>query len=340
MQVEGAGSVIPLGVMEAFGIAAESEVHPIAGGKQNAHWSVSTGESGDRVIRRYASDRTREAIAWEHELLAYAKQRGWPVAVPRRARGGSTFVTVESETFALFPLLPGAPLDPTSLAGKALKGRLLARLHHDLRHFPNDGQRPGFARAWELDVYAGQSAGMSFHQLVATFGRDHKEAGDYLRGQRFYNLRELARLGYGELPTVVTHGDFHNDHLLFEQGELSGVLDFDSACMDAAEADVATSLALECLAAPNYDSIDLRAASAFLRAYFEHRRPTEQTADIILALLRAYLLRYAGYCLGRWYATRDEQDMASVLRTAERRLPALSQQRAELKAMIVESAPL
>lgn len=272
MQVEGPGSVVPLDALEAFGIPGASSIEPMVTGRQNTSWRVSTGPSGDRVIRRYEQGRSREAIAWEHELLAYAKQRGWPVAVPRRARGGSTFVTLESGTYALFPHLPGEPLSYASVAGKALKGRLLARLHHDLRHFPNDGQRPGFARIWELDVFAGQSAGLSFHQLVARFTAQHNDAGYYLRGQRYYNLRELARLGYGELPAIPVHNDFHNDHLLFEAGELTGVLDFDSACMDAAETDLATALTLECLSADG-NELDLVAVEAFARAYFEHRRP-------------------------------------------------------------------
>lgn len=339
MQIEGTESAVPGAVLEAFGLTPGSSVEPIAAGKVNEHWRLRGG-SEPHILRRYTPVRSRPAISWEHELLAYGKSRGWPVAVPIRSKRGSTIVDFAGNQYALFPELPGAPLDYDSIPGKALKGRLLARLHADVRYFPNDGQRPGFARLWELDVFAGQATGLTFHQLVATFGRDHPDAGQYLRAQRYQNLRELARLGYGELPTIVVHRDFHNEHVLFSGGEFTGILDFDSACLDAAETDLATTLALECLEGPSFDAIDLRAAAAFLRAYFDHRPASASTPELVVALVRAHYLWYATSRLGEWYATLSDDSTRSVLRTAERRLPALAARRASLRDAIAEAAGL
>lgn len=339
MQAEGTESAVPGAVLEAFGVAVGTSLEPIIRGKVNEHWSVR-GTDRTLVLRRYTSARTRPAVTWEHELLAYGKSRGWPVAPPVRSRRGGTIVDFAGNQYALFPELPGAPLEYESIPGKAIKGRLLARLHADVRYFPNDGQRPGFARLWELDVFAGQSTGLTFHQLVATFGRDHPDAGQYLRAQRYQNLRELARLGYGELPSIVVHRDFHNDHVLFAGGEFTGILDFDSVCLDAAEADLATTIALECLEGPNFDAIDLRAAAAFLRAYFDHRPAHAASAELIVALVRAHYLWYATSRLGEWYSTLSDASTRSVLRTAERRLPALAARRAGLRDAIAEAAGL
>jgi homoserine kinase type II len=304
----------------------------IEAGRVNRHWLVEA-EIGRTVLRRYRLSRSERSIAFEHELLRHVLGKGWPVAPPLQADDGGTVVRAGGSLWSLFPFLPGEPVPYEALPMKGVKGRLLARLHGDMADFPITTQRSGCGRIWELDVFAQAGGHDSFNQLLRRFEREYPEMAAVVRREKYRSLRELSRLGYGETPAVIIHRDFHHDNLLFEGGELTGLLDFDLSCWDAAVCDVAASLTLECLAAPDYDSIDLKMARAFLDGYAEQRRLSVEEARLIPPLVRANYLWMVMFRLLQWADSGSERAVASVRRSVERRFPGLSGQWSELAAV-------
>ena len=315
-------TLIPEPIAAAFELDG-GPVEPIASGRVNEHWLVWRG--GERcVLRRYAAGQTAPSIAWEHRLLRHFAGRGWPVAAPLASAAGDSLAAAEGALFALFPFLAGAPVEFGTPAARTLKGRLLARLHADGARF-EEGQRPGLGRAWELDALAARADGLTFNALLATFAREYPELGRGVRAARYRNLRELARLGYGDLPDAVVHCDFHNDNLFFEGGHLSALLDFDWAHRDAAAYDIAVSLSLDCLTPPVFDAVSPEAAGAFIAGYAGLRRLSEEEIALVPALIRAAWLSLVTFRLVQWHEgwLPAGRAVASVARTVERRFPAL-----------------
>ncbi|MGH2610764.1 MAG: phosphotransferase, partial [Tepidiformaceae bacterium] len=282
------------------------------------------------VLRRYRDLRSARAIAFEHALLHHAVSKGWPVAPPLLTDAGQTLVEAAGGRWSLFPFLEGDPVPYENVPLKGVKGRLLARFHADMADFPLTDQRPDAGRAWELDVFVRAAGHESFNPLLARFGRDYPDLSAAVRREKYRNLRELARLGYGEMPTVIIHRDFHHDNLLFRGGELTGLLDFDLAAWDARAADIAASLTLECLEAPDYDTIDLGMARAFLQGYAGHTRLGAEEARLIPALVRAAFLWLVMFRLLEWADSGSERAVQSVRRSVERRFPGLAAQWSEL----------
>lgn len=317
--------------LEAFGVQAV-RVAGIDEGSVNRHWLVET-ELGRMVLRRYRAIRSDGAIAFEHALLRHALEKGWPVAVPLRTNDGPTVVRAGDASWSLFPFLLGEPAPYELLPMKHVKGRLLARFHTDMADFAVTEQRPDSGRTWELDVFARAGGHESFNELLRRFEVDYPELGAAVRREKYRSLRELSRLGYGDLPSIVIHRDFHHDNLLFDGGELTGLLDFDLACWDAAVCDIAASLTLECLAAPDYDSIDLAMARPFLEGYTAQRPLRAEEARLIAPLVRANYLWLVMFRLLEWADSGSERAVLSVRRSVERRFPALVGQWGELTAM-------
>ena len=317
--------------LAAFGVTAQ-KMSPIAAGRMNRHWLVETGD-GRLVLRRYTPARSVTAIEWEHRLIAFTARRGWPVAEAMPVSSGVTFATIDSKHFALFPFLPGEPAPRESVPARRIKGRLLARLHDDLATFPQDGQRDGFGRVWELDLFVQPATGETFNGLLARFGRDYPEAARAVRTQRYRNLRELSRLGYGDLPWAIVHDDFHTDNLLFQDAALTGLLDFDSARWDSRAFDIAASLSLDCLAPPAFDAIEPRFAEAFLSGYAGHHPLDPVEAELLVPLIRAWQLALVALRLTQWANGANEEAAASIIRTAFERLPALEQRGPALTAL-------
>lgn len=306
-------SAVPQEVHHAFG-AASASVASLAGSTMNRHWAVEA--PGSRlVLRRYSPLRTRPAVEWEQALVSHAANKGWPAPVPAASTTGETLVASDGHLWAAMPFLEGAPVESSGPAAYRILGRLLGRLHRDLGDFPAEGQRPGVGKTWELDVLVEPAGGGTFNALLSALARDHAELAAKVRRQRYRNLRELARLHYPDLPDHPIHGDFHRSNLLFTDGELTGLLDFDQCRLDALACDIAPLLV-------PFQPLEPRDAAALLDGYQAVRPLSEAEWAILPALGRASLLWWVAGLLATWRLTGSESALFGIARTINERLPA------------------
>lgn len=324
-------------VLARYGVVA-STIEAIPTGRMNRHWRVMATDGAAYALRRYAPERSAAAISFEHEAITHAAARGWPVATPVAAGDGATTVSQDGRQYALFPYLGGRPGELYSAAHLRIKGRLLARLHRDLASWPGTEQRDGWGRIWEYDALSPIGGHTSFNEALLAFGEEHRDMAAAIRRYRYRSLRELARLGYGELPDTLVHFDFHNDNLLFEGGALSALLDFDSVHLDARVADIACSIANDCPEPPADIATRPEAAAAFVAGYCEHTRLDEQELRLIVPLLRAYRLSGLPRTLTACTAGRLDEVFPRLKRLLEQRLPALDANGAEIEAASMEAA--
>lgn len=282
---------VPAEVLEAFSSESAS-LEPFPEGLFNRHWLAT---SGNRlaVFRRYDPMRTAAAAVWEQTLVEHAGSRGWPVAVPFRTASGSTLFEHEGFLWSAMPYLEGKPAPEASAAQYHIVGRLLGRLHQDLESFELPGQRPDFGKAWELDAWVAPANAGSFNDILAAFENEHPELARLVRRQRYRNLRDLSRLHYPDLPDMPVHGDFQRNNLLWREGQLTGVLDFDLARRDALACDIAT------LLMPHMP-LDLRLASSLIEGYQEVRPLSDAEWALLPSLVRASLLNWVSHLLVEW----------------------------------------
>jgi Ser/Thr protein kinase RdoA (MazF antagonist) len=209
-----------------WGIRARKAVR--LGGDRNVHWIVC-GPDGHYVLRCYRADRDAAAIAYEFAVLAHLAAAGWPVAQPV----GPT-ATWNGRTFALFPRLTGvlSRRGREHDAGQERRGALLADLHRDLDGLAL-GQRSGWCR---LDEFMRREA----EQLIAGARARpiEPDVREVLVRHTVQTHDELARCP-ADLPHGVVHGDFVPWNLLWRDGQLTGLIDFDDVRLDLRAVDVA-----------------------------------------------------------------------------------------------------
>ena len=318
----------PLPVLVAFGLSSATP-KLLEGGRMNRHWLVGS-PSGQLVIRRSNLTRTAPAVLWEHALVRFAGSRQWPVALPLPTSNGSTVFEHDGAVWSVAPFLEGDPGREDSPALRTIYGRLLARLHRDLQSFPEAEQRPGIGKTWELDIMVEPAGAGSFNALLAAFAREHPELAANIRRQRYRNLRELSRLHYPDLPDRPIHGDFQPWNLLFREGQLSGVLDFDQCRRDALACDIAPLLV-------PFQPLDIRLATAFLRGYESVLPLSDAEWELLPALIRAALLWWLAHLLVRWRL--DGGDATAIARTINHRFPALDAAEPAFRAIRAGSQP-
>jgi homoserine kinase type II len=146
-----------------------------------------------------------------------------------------------------------------------------------------------------------------------------------VRRQRYRNLRELSALHYPDLPDRVVHGDFHEWNLLFQDGQLSGLLDFDWCRRDALAADIASTLA-------PYSNWEAAATRSFLEGYEAVRQLDDSEWTLLPALMRAQMVHFCAFRLVEWKMLDSERAVASIARTVKERFAAVDAMAAAMAA--------
>ena len=200
-------------------------------------WRVTT-DSGTFLLRTRGSRTSGpDLIDYDHALRRHLLAAGIPTAAPLPTRDGSSYTRFGDRALELYAIVPGATLAAAGLAEIAAAARALAAFHAAAASFPlahtllpvaqyrtlGFEQTSGRMEDPELlqRVYAGLAAtpGVALYAPALTLARAWL---DRLR----HRLDDTA---YACLPHTVTHGDFTLANLLFLNGLLTGVFDFDWA---------------------------------------------------------------------------------------------------------------
>lgn len=196
------------------------------GGTLNWNFRVETGEAL-WFLRCYRSNLETERIAGEHELVAWAAERGVPAPVPIASAGGETIVAVGDRRWAFLPWMPGAPVQRGTLS--AAQARSLGEMHGRVQavlagHPESAGAR--MMMRWDKE----QSLGL-LERLVAK-ARERDEPALVVEGieQQRRMLEEWEVLppeAFAALPCQVLHGDFHDQQALFIGDEVTAIVDWE-----------------------------------------------------------------------------------------------------------------
>ncbi|MDX1542253.1 MAG: phosphotransferase, partial [Geminicoccaceae bacterium] len=171
--------------------------------------------------------------------------------------------------------LPGHSVERVGPAHCAALGRALAELHLAGQDF--SGRRPNDL---SLD---------GWRRLAARCG----EADQVAPGLEAEIRGELEAFGHGwpeDLPRGVIHADLFPDNVFFENGAITGLIDFYFACTDLLAYDIAVCLNAWCFEPDR--AFNITKARHLLRGYVE-RRPLEDAELRALPLLaRGAALRF------------------------------------------------
>ncbi|MCQ6562865.1 phosphotransferase enzyme family protein [Paenibacillus mendelii] len=211
-------------VLEKFAV----QVVAALGGRINQHWLVKC--RGELMVLRLWS-KTAEDIDYEVDILTRIAALGWPVA--RVAEGP---YLIRNQVWCLFPYLPGEPpsvVDP--IAEQRARGRLLAQFHADLNKLTGVRQRGNWRRCEEI------LSDQSLDYLLSDQEKKRPEEVQLLRWHLERARERVAGMQLVNRQGILVHGDFTPWNLRYQEGRLSGLLDFELAHIDHRVGDFALS---------------------------------------------------------------------------------------------------
>ena len=254
-------------------------------GERNDNFLVVDSAGRRLIVRRFWRNTDRARIAFQLDVQEHLSREGIPTAAIVGTRDRRRITPGEPPCVA-FEYAAGVHYAFRSFAQPKAATRTLAHLHDALDTLRIDdvptAMNPHVERWWQLP-------GQEIEALGATVG-PHELA---------LLQRTLAQLDLDActgLPTGFVHGDFHGRNLLFRQGEVAAVLDFDVVRHTARAVDVARSVLA--FARPQRGSLHVRAkfAATFLAEYQRHRPLTDPERAALPTLLALVFTPRAEKC--------------------------------------------
>jgi homoserine kinase type II len=268
----------------SYGLAQPRSFTGIAGGSVNSNYTLDA--AGGRLFLRLYEERDAEGARRECAMLERLAGKGVPTPAPLRRVDGRHVSLVCGKPAVLFPWRDGhmrcqAAVTP---ADTARVGEALARVHV-----------AGAGELAEPGRFGVDALGARLDRIAAS--RDATFA-PMVAGLRATLWRVHGARDPG-LPRGLTHGDLFRDNVLWaDTGEVSALLDFESACEDTFVYDLMVTVLSWCFG----DDLDARLASA-MREGYERVRPLAEAekqglwAEGAFAAMRFTITRITDYAL-------------------------------------------
>ncbi len=213
-------------------------------GNSTQNIGVRTG-SGEFVLRTYVVDSEAKKIRHEHRLLRWLAERtlSFVVPVPMPTRNGDTLVPVPHGWQSMSMRLPGARLNWHEPEQVSVFGAALGELHMALSQYPNM-LHPDNDPLNELQgahTWISQPIPLALEQLRLPKTSAADQLLDWWQ-EELAHLLNFVEGTYRTLPWQMIHNDFIPNNILFQEGHVTAVLDFEFTQFDVRVFDVAISL--------------------------------------------------------------------------------------------------
>jgi len=254
-----------------YSVGRLQSLEPIKAGIENSNFFVTTAQ-GRYVLTLFERLPAAE-LPFYLELMAHLARHGIPCPAPIADLADQYLQQLNGKPAALVTRLSGESLERPGERECAELGALLARMHLAGRSYAGYLENPRGPRWWRLAA---------------------ADLKPFLKGDESALLEEelafQAQHRFPDLPRGPVHADLFRDNALFEDGRISGVIDFYFAGVDCLLYDVAVCANDWCLEA-NFGLE--RARTDALRGAYDAARPlTAEERAAWPVMLRAAALRF------------------------------------------------
>lgn len=290
-----------------------ADVRGLLAGSVNSNFALTLADGRGQVFLRVYEEQQLGAASREARMLEHLASRGVATPQPLRRRDaapsdtdaaseGAAFVAEHAgKPVALFPWVAGTSLCQARVTPDATRrvGAALARVHLVGASFEGAN-----ASRFDLDSLDQRLRGLRSPAPTAgakstapaptpALPPDVAAAVDELTG-RLERIRAAAPRTPG--PQTLIHGDLFRDNVLWEAGEISALLDFESASRGSAAFDLAVTMLAWCFG----DDLDPALVSALAAGYTEVRPLSTEERDrlfheSVIAALRFSITRITDF---------------------------------------------
>lgn len=257
-----------------YSVGTLRALEPVQAGIENTNYFVTTTQG--RYVLTLFERLPAEELPFYLNLMAHLARHGIPSPAPIADLSDQYLSRLNGKPAALVTRLPGKSVERPGLSQCAELGALLARMHLAGRSYAAYLENPRGPKWWRAAARAVR-ARLDAEGVVLL--------DEELRFQSLYR--------FPDLPRGPVHADLFRDNALFQDGRISGVIDFYFAGTDCLLLDLAVCANDWCLVDPAGDrGLDETKTRALLGAYAALRPFVALERGAWPVLLRAAALRF------------------------------------------------
>jgi len=260
----------------------------IAEGIENTNYLLTTG-AGSYILTLYEKRVDEKELPFFLGLLDHLAAKGVPCPVPVKGRDGQTLRRLSGRPAAIVTFLDGLWPRRVTPDHCAELGRAMAKMHLAGADFPGHRDNTLSVTSWR--PLFEQSAGRC-DEIKPGLGRILED-----------ELNALEAGWPGDLPAGIIHADLFPDNVFFQDGRLSGIIDFYFACRDFFAYDLAICLNAWCFEGEK--TFNVTKARRMLLAYRKERDFSADELDALPLLARAAAIRFLLTRLYDWLNVPD-----------------------------------
>jgi homoserine kinase type II len=257
--------------LKTYSVGTLSALEGISAGIENTNYFVTAGER--RYVLTLFEKLRADELPFYLGLQTHLADHGVPAPRPVPDRARRLFGELNGKPAALVEFLPGKDVAAPSAAQCGQAGAMLARIHLAGRSYGGSMENP---------------RGLAWWQAVAPEITPFLDAADAQLLER--EIRFQSREPDAGLPRGAIHADYFRDNVFFQEGVISGVIDFYFGCTGALLYDVAIAVNDWCV--KHDGALDAARAAALLAAYAQARPFSAAERKAWPAMLRAGALRF------------------------------------------------
>jgi len=242
----------------------------VPGGITNSVYFVDTNKQ--RYILTVFEELSDKDLPFYISLTDHLSAKNFPCQVTLADRQGEQIKHLHHKPAVLKNFLPGDTIDQAQAEHCIAIANALGQIHTATADFPLDMINPRAAN------WRDETAKILLEVLPSP-----------LKEMLNDEWRYQQQLDGINLPSGLIHADLFRDNAIFENGQLTGIIDFDYACNDYLLLDVAITVNDWCFYQGEFKP-DLY--QAFIQAYQDVRPFTEEEKQNWSAMLRRAALRF------------------------------------------------
>ncbi|HEQ71629.1 MAG TPA: hypothetical protein ENN69_03990 [Spirochaetia bacterium] len=254
----------------------------------NNNWII-TSSKGKFVLRQIPGGRRYSDILFEQELLAKLNRARLSFEIPRPLSStmSTPVIRFKRKYYWMYQCIGGESRKPLTADDCTKIACAMAELHRKTARM-----KLAHDKRWTTPFQS--------RWLIKEILKLLRNSGDSNADRYFHNhaeeviaaLRELHPGAYMQLPRIPIHADIFSENILFKDGRLTGVIDFDNCHIGTRIRDLTTFIDWECR-----DSramrLDLDKVRLFVKAYREHAMlSTEEISYIPDISISANIVRF------------------------------------------------
>lgn len=228
-------------VLGHYNIGEIVHVNSLSAGNKCAPKMVIISKHGKYLLKRRPKGKDDlYHVAFAHSVQEKLDKKGFPVTkLVETLDEDNTILQLENHIYELFEFAAGVRYDGSSEATRDA-GKQLARFHRSLSDF--DSQLKPLRGSFHDSTSVRHQLKLVSNSSVGSDKAKLFNIADVLASLYNNSSVRVNQLGFDSWDEQVVHGDWHPGNMLFSEGKINAVLDFDSVKLAATVTDLANGM--------------------------------------------------------------------------------------------------